>query len=162
MDEIITHKRCSKCGETKQVSEFWRNIRIKDGYEGQCKACHKEYCHRPDVAERNRKYNRDRSKRLYTKEKGRNRNLKKNHNITLDEFHEKLKAQSGKCEICQKPFRSYSGRGIHVDHNHATGKIRGILCYNCNLMIGFAADSKSTLENAVSYIDRYANENPIL
>lgn len=157
MDEIITHKRCSKCGETKQVSDFYKTIRSKDGHDGQCKACCKEYWSRPDVAERQRKYHRERSRRKYDSTKRRNINLKQNHNITLEKFHEMLDAQSGKCEICQKSFKSDRGRGIAVDHDHSTGKIRGILCIHCNTILGQAFDNKEILKNAMLYLDRYTN-----
>jgi DNA repair exonuclease SbcCD ATPase subunit len=82
-----------------------------------------------------RKYRREWARKTNTPEKNRNRNLKKNHGITLEQFSQMYEAQDGICPICKRELET-SGRGVHVDHDHETGKNRDLLCSNCNLMIG--------------------------
>lgn len=61
--------------------------------------------------------------------------LRKKYGITFKKFSDMLVAQDGKCAICRRPFGEK--RRPNVDHNHKTGKVRGILCYRCNkFMVG--------------------------
>ena len=59
-----------------------------------------------------------------------NRHLKRTYGITLEQFEELLQTQGGKCKLCPSKDK------LVVDHSHATGKLRGILCYACNTGIG--------------------------
>lgn len=75
--------------------------------------------------------------------------LKKAYGITLERFHDMMEAQGGKCAICkQKPER----HALNVDHCHATGKVRGLLCHKCNRALGLFRDSQTLLANAISYL----------
>lgn len=56
--------------------------------------------------------------------------------------------QSGVCAICLRP----SIRVMDIDHDHATGKVRGLLCHSCNLGIGYFHDNKETLSRAIAYL----------
>jgi Recombination endonuclease VII len=76
--------------------------------------------------------------------------LKKRYGITLEQYEKMFQKQDGKCAICLKP----SIKRLAVDHNHDTGKVRGLLCSNCNPLLGFATDSITILENAVAYLKR--------
>ena len=71
--------------------------------------------------------------------------------LTIDEYDKMLENQQGKCAICgggrEKQKYSFS-----VDHCHATGKIRGILCSNCNAGLGFFKDNPQSLTNALTYL----------
>jgi len=64
-------------------------------------------------------------------------------------------AQSGLCAICQQPPAPES-RGLAVDHDHATGAVRALLCQPCNLGLGFFADNPVALRAAADYIERMA------
>lgn len=55
------------------------------------------------------------------------------------------------CDICG---REVSGRGRHVDHDHETGEVRGVLCLNCNLALGHFNDSIENLARAIEYLER--------
>lgn len=66
-----------------------------------------------------------------------------------------LASQDGLCAICLKT--STTKRRWHIDHDHGTGRIRGILCHHCNLLLGQAKDSIQTLQRAVEYLRRHAN-----
>src|SRR5262249_50729082 len=76
--------------------------------------------------------------------------LKKNFGITLEQFESMLEAQGGGCAICGG---LPGGRGnFHVDHNHVTGEIRGLLCHYCNVTLGNMKDSPELLEKAAAYL----------
>lgn len=69
--------------------------------------------------------------------------------------------QGGKCPICETVLRPYGETGksgyTHVDHNHDTGKVRGIVCNACNQGLGKFKDNAVTLARASAYIERDGN-----
>lgn len=82
-----------------------------------------------------------------------NRHLKESHGITLNEYQLKLKEQNGKCAICGRiDSADKITKYFHVDHDHATGKIRGLLCSNCNLGLGKFKDNADFLLKASEYL----------
>ena len=76
--------------------------------------------------------------------------LKRVYGIDQQEYDTLLKAQDNRCAICHSEFKSK--KDIHVDHNHKTLALRGILCFNCNVLLGHAKESTNTLNNAIKYI----------
>jgi hypothetical protein len=82
--------------------------------------------------------------------------LKRAFGITPEQFDELFLKQDNKCAICRTD--TPSGRGWHVDHCHASGKIRGILCHHCNVILGHAKDSASKLQACVGYLNRHASD----
>lgn len=77
--------------------------------------------------------------------------LRRKYGITLEQEIALREAQDGKCAICQdKP----EGDWLHVDHDHETGTVRGMLCGNCNMAIGLLRESIATLTNAITYLER--------
>ena len=74
--------------------------------------------------------------------------LKREHGITLEHYEKLYKEQDGKCAICKK----VQDKSMNVDHNHITGKIRGLLCNKCNRGIGYLDDSYVLVENAALYL----------
>lgn len=72
------------------------------------------------------------------------------YGITVAERDRLFEAQGKRCKICQSD--SSTGRGFHVDHCHRTNKNRGILCHNCNILLGNAKDDIATLEAAIQYL----------
>jgi hypothetical protein len=85
----------------------------------------------------------------------RRKGLWEKYKITLDEYQILYKKQNGVCAICSK---TTNGRGkenntLAVDHNHQTGKIRGLLCTNCNTGIGNLRDSVELLTKAIKYLE---------
>lgn len=81
----------------------------------------------------------------------RNANLKRKYGITLEEYNEMFDKQGGLCMICER-HQSELGATMHVDHCHTSGKVRGLLCNNCNIGIGALQDSPRVLESALYYI----------
>ena len=70
------------------------------------------------------------------------------YGVDYDAMYEK---QGGVCKICRKNFAS-----LHVDHDHETGKPRGLLCHNCNVMVGYSLENITTLANAITYLNEHA------
>lgn len=84
----------------------------------------------------------------------------KRFGLTLDDYAKMLETQNGVCAVCGRPEtivdpRNETVRCLSVDHNHKTGKVRGLLCTKCNSLIGFAEDSFQTLILAAAYLRRY-------
>jgi hypothetical protein len=79
--------------------------------------------------------------------KKKNNALKFNFGITLDEYEAMAEAQGNSCAICRLPKTP-----LCVDHCHTTGKVRGLLCHECNKMLGFAGDNIEVLNTAIQYL----------
>lgn len=75
----------------------------------------------------------------------------RNHGVTREQYESMLASQNGVCAICQQP--NAINRRLHVDHDHNSGKVRGLLCTNCNPMLGFAKDNKEVLRAAIAYLE---------
>lgn len=71
--------------------------------------------------------------------------------MTVEQFDILFKTQQGVCALCFKP--SPSTRRLAVDHCHATGKIRGLLCFRCNAGMGQLGDDPELLRRAATYIE---------
>jgi hypothetical protein len=93
----------------------------------------------------NKKY-----QRFANRREMRDRNLRMAYGIGIDEFEAMEKAQGGLCAICKK--EPIGPRPLGVDHCHATLKNRGLLCINCNNMLGNAGDSIKRLEDGIAYL----------
>jgi hypothetical protein len=77
--------------------------------------------------------------------------LKTNYNIGLDDYNDLFNAQEGCCIICDV-HQSNLKKPLFVDHDHVTGKVRGLLCSACNSLLGYAHDNISILESAIKYL----------
>lgn len=77
------------------------------------------------------------------------------YGITAADVERMLKEQRGRCAICR---RLPSGKGrnaiLHIDHCHRSGKVRGLLCFNCNTGLGNLGDSKRLLVRAIKYLEK--------
>lgn len=81
----------------------------------------------------------------------RNATLKKKYGITLEDYTALLSKQRGQCRICGT-LKSEWGQ-LAVDHNHDTGAVRGLLCFNCNTSIGKMGDDPKLLRRAAEYLE---------
>ncbi len=135
-------KKCSKCKDTKELTEFGKDKYSKDGFRVYCKECDtkksKQYY-------QNNKEKRAKSDRIYK--------LKNRFNITLDDYDGILKEQNYCCYICNA-HQSIFSRKLVVDHCHKTGKVRGLLCSSCNQGIGHFKDNIDSLKKAVEYLEK--------
>lgn len=80
-------------------------------------------------------------------------NLKKK-GMTVEEFNQLFSDQGGCCAICGLHQTSFKKR-LHVDHCHQTGKVRQLLCANCNHVLGKSKDSIEILRKAIEYLSRH-------
>lgn len=143
----LSSKRCPCCGEAKPTTEFSRhNKNGKWGFCSWCKECNNK---------RTKKYlleNPEKSKRM-----GRNNKLKKQYGLTIEDIETMLKNQNYKCAICGGEiflFGSSKNLTAHVDHDHKTGKVRGLLCHECNTGLGKFRDNTNYLLSAISYLKK--------
>ena len=155
-------KICSKCGVSKSLTEFWQTKANKDGLDGRCRTCAASAKResRNRVKDRNpeewkqrcgeyRRRHRNKYPKEYFKRQDRNLDLKRNFGITLKEYEAMLDACGHCCLICRLPEKK---RSLAVDHDHVTGKIRGLLCSKCNTGIGLLNHSETLLRNAIDYL----------
>jgi hypothetical protein len=82
----------------------------------------------------------------------RERHLKRKYGVDLAEYDRMLAQQNGRCAICSKPESEQFKGVFHVDHDHSTGVVRGLLCRGCNHMLGVVKDDPTILLKAVGYL----------
>lgn len=114
-----------------------------------------------------RKKRSEASLRYFKTEKGRlskrNARLRSEYGISLADYDALLEKQGGVCAICKRPQRNIRQINNHliaqlsVDHNHATGKNRGLLCSDCNLALGGFQESPKILQSALEYLLSWEN-----
>lgn len=132
-------KICCKCKESKEKIYFYKDKNSKDGFDYSCKLC------RNNSFQEFKKT--DRYKIKVRKQKWKEQNI----DINYEKYQEMFKNQGGKCAICDVDGNQF-GKGMCVDHDHKTGKIRGLLCTDCNMGIGSLKDSIQILKKAVKYL----------
>lgn len=136
-------KVCKICSEEKPLSQFDKNKGKRDGHRSECKIC-------------TRKYNKE--WRTKNADLRRDAAFKREYGIGLSDFNDLLSSQNHKCAICNnaESWRDYRNkdkpRNFCVDHDHKTGKVRGLLCGSCNVMLGRAKDSVELLQSAIDYL----------
>lgn len=144
----LSSKKCPCCGEVKPTTEFtrWKSSHGKWGFCSWCKECNNK---------RSKEYridNPEKCKRTY-----RNSVLKKRYGLTPEDLERMLRDQGNKCAICGKEiflFGSSKKLTAHVDHDHKTGKVRGLLCQECNIGLGKFMDNTDYLLSAISYLKK--------
>lgn len=137
-------KTCIKCGLPKDDLEFHtRGGKQNHLTKSACKDCH-------------RKFAKEYYYRTNTPDKQRKSNLKKDFGITIEDYESMLKKQNGCCRICGTHYSEFSKR-LAVDHDHTTGKIRGLLCLYCNTGLGKFKDSTKLLNEAIKYLEENTN-----
>jgi len=110
----------------------------------------KEYrqTHRAELSSKQREYRKTHPKECKESK------LKSKYGLSLSEFDNLLLAQNNRCAICNQPLDLQNPNNVHIDHSHLTRIVRGILCRNCNLGIGFFRDNPEYLRNAIKYLER--------
>lgn len=148
---IPAEKRCPKCGITKESSDFYVN-RKRNCLVTYCKPC-------SAVAQAYwQRNNKEKVRAITIKRRSRSASQRrfKLYGIDDDQFKRMLDDQDHGCAICGLPETSKSSSGmireIAVDHCHATGIVRGLLCSDCNNGLGHFKDDISRLESAILYL----------
>lgn len=119
-----THKRCSKCLDWKTYDQFQKDKARLMNLVNICASCKSAY------------------------------DIQKKYGIGLEEFTDLLAKQGGGCAICGATRGSKKSESLFVDHDHKTGKIRGLLCSHCNSMLGHSRDKVSNLRRGIQYLER--------
>jgi len=158
--KISMEKMCSSCKETKPLTAFYKRKVSVDGLQGKCKMCTKVSAyewrdanpHKAKAAEQ--KYRSTTEYRTYQREFKRKEVLAK-YGITQADYDQKLADQAGGCAICGSVEADSLGRRMYLDHDHQTGKARGLLCGKCNFGIGSLQDDPNLLRAAADYLEVY-------
>lgn len=94
-----------------------------------------------------------------TNEQKLNKKLFEKFGITLEEYKAKLVAQKGLCAVCEEPETALSyrnnPRSLVVDHDHETQAVRGLLCRNCNVALGYFKDNPKIIRSAAAYLEKW-------
>jgi len=86
------------------------------------------------------------------------KSLIRNYGVDYTWYDKKLKEQKDTCAICTNTLEHRNNTKFCIDHNHTTGKVRGLLCSNCNTALGLLKDNTSNLNNAIQYLNKYKED----
>lgn len=139
---------CCECETGKPREGFYRLPRT-GGYYPTCRDC------------QNRRGNEWKAKNAqHYLEQSRRAWLTTKYGITVEDYDRMALAQNGRCAVCGGPpvGRGTKNDRFHVDHDHATGQVRGLLCFRCNNGLGYMRDSPEILEAAIRYLQRSRSE----
>jgi hypothetical protein len=138
---------------------------MRDGHRNDCKKCNlaakaARTALDPEAnRERVKRWQRENPERLneYRRRPERQRadreyHLLRKYGITIKQYDAMLAAQNGVCAICDEPRPEE--RTLHVDHDHETGEIRGLLCFRCNQTLGSLQENYELFQKAADYLDR--------
>ncbi len=135
----VVMKECTKCKETKELEAFHKRYNPYTKYTSWCKECHKQL---------SRAWTKNNPK---AQAKYRRRCQLKKYGITEADYEMLAISQANCCAICkQKPGK----RGLVIDHCHTSGKVRGLLCDNCNMALGLLKENIEILEQAKNYLNK--------
>ncbi|CAM5568578.1 recombination endonuclease VII [Streptomyces spiroverticillatus] len=178
MSDSLT-KKCSRCQQMLSRDAFARNKASRDGLQAYCRKCWAEYyqerqaargkivrqkvevpegykfCRTCEQIKPHSEWCRNRTApdgldsrcKSCKASKGRASYFKRAYGITEAQRDEMIASQYGVCTICLK------APAVHVDHCHETGRVRGVLCFNCNAALGQLGDDPDTLHRAIAYLE---------
>ena len=141
----LDEKICSKCKQIKSFDEFSVSTRNRCGRLSDCKSCrnaHRKATHDPVRA------------RAY--------NLRRNYKLTHEQYEAMAQSQGYACAICGKhvsamPVHSNQLGYLHVDHDHKTGVVRGLLCNPCNAALGLLRDDCTVVHALLAYLQLHGS-----
>ena len=133
---------CSHCNEEKDESCFHKMRSKARGYQTYCIECRKQ---------RQEAKAKELGQQAWSK-LNRKYYLKSAYGITLEQYEKMLREQNYSCKICKTDEREVYKQTLFVDHCHTTGKIRGLLCHQCNTALGKFRDSETILNSAIEYL----------
>ena len=169
-------KKCSKCGIEKPLEAFRKNNRVASGIHSWCKICS---CEKENARyRRNREHLKARMRERYWKDPEKTRARERSHyadnkaqhrrnrlkrlfQISVEDYEVMLHKQDGVCAICRQPESLVRGEGsqsLSIDHDHNSGRVRGLLCANCNSGLGMFRDSPAILTAAKTYLMGHTKE----
>jgi hypothetical protein len=139
---------CKNCNVEQPSENFSIQRFKKDGspsYRSRCKKC---------ISDQNLDIYHNKGGKEKQKKRSFKHNLKR-YNITPDDYFNLLEKQNNKCAICKtnKSHRSDVSYNLFVDHDHKTGKVRGLLCHHCNAGLGHFMDNTDFLKSSIEYLN---------
>ena len=141
---LLETRTCRVCGEEKNLlNDYYlsrKDPTLKSSYSYECKDC---------TIKRTIKYNKENSATV------RSQFLKRKYGMTFEEFDAMLSDQNNACAICgtKEPSKNRGrDKRFHVDHDHQTGKVRGLLCKSCNIALGEVKENIHTLKSMIEYL----------
>lgn len=141
-------KKCTKCERHLPSSRFGSKKHVcKDGSVTYSKRSRCRDCTNEDNLKRY--HSNDATKKAHNKASYNHRI--KSYGMTIEEYEQMYKKQEGKCACCEVT----PDRQLNIDHCHKTGKIRALLCHNCNTAIGHAKESIEVLNKLIKYLQRH-------
>lgn len=164
-------KRCTRCDRVLPAEESF--LKKPNGvYKAECRDClgrrsrevyaksaqrYKDHSRKQWASmspeDRERYYERARERRAADPDRYRRHDLVKalkSHGLELRDHERLMQAQGGVCAICKEPPRGV--RALHIDHDHKTGLVRGLLCHSCNTSLGGFRDDPEALLRAIAYL----------
>jgi hypothetical protein len=162
-------KRCRICGEIKDLDDFYKCAGMADGHRHDCKVCNlaarkAKYIENPapyiarvkrwqqENSERVNEYRREYRRRPDRQRADRDGHLRRKYGITLADYERMFEAQGGVCAICGESRPE--DRTLHIDHDHKSGEVRGLLCFRCNNSLGDLRENYDLFQCAADYLDR--------
>jgi hypothetical protein len=128
---------CRTCGQDKVAGDFTWKTNGKIAHGQKCKACFQELNNTPEFKERQR-----------------SNHLMRLYGISSEDYDTLLREQGGVCAIChQESDTDGKNARLHVDHDHVTGKVRSLLCYRCNVAMGFLSENKDRIYQILDYLN---------
>lgn len=125
-------KRCISCEVEKPLTDYYTKGKY---YHAKCKPCLLSY-----------------QKSRYNPKKTAASSMKRRYGVALEQYSLMLDQQSGGCAICGDK-ETIEGRALYIDHDHTTGRVRGLLCHKCNTGLGSFRDTLDLLKRACSYLE---------
>ncbi len=157
--EILKNKVCSICHEMKPRSDYYLRSKAKGWISAKCKKCQLAYYSNWIKNKPGKHAQYSRAQRVKNpskfKAKAHKARLRYLYDISVDQFDSMFRGQNGACAICGK--QNLNGRRLCIDHDHKTGKVRGLLCSPCNGFLGQIDDDKSAALKAIQYLEKYEN-----
>lgn len=132
---------CGVCKESKESIDFYKHHNTHDGLQTMCKQC---------STNRRKRYYQENIPRKQELQKA--NHLSRKYNLTVVQFELLKTQQENVCAICKREPDSGRYKGFYVDHDHRTGKVRGLLCYRCNMVLGYAKEDLDVLQTAIHYL----------
>lgn len=146
-------RTCIRCNTEKPLDNFSNNRNVPGGKCRYCRSCMSAY------------YGKRYKSHYQTYEQKRERRIKMKFGITQSDYNFMLAEQNGVCAICGEPEKlgkkspDSDSLMLSIDHCHATGSIRGLLCGQCNRGIGFLKDDIKILQSSIRYLEAHNNES---
>lgn len=144
-------KHCSKCGRWLDPSAFHRNQKRWDGLHGNCKPCMAAFSRTRYESDTPRLLKLGKDYRAANSGKRMAAQIKARFGLSIAEFNAILQAQGHVCAICKRPPNR---KRLHIDHDHVTGIVRGLLCFRCNMALGYFGDNPDALRAGAEYLCR--------